>query len=51
MTSFRIFFRDLTPDAQERLLKFFDIESPTEMNWDVFPIVYIEREMDEEAKV
>jgi len=41
----KIFFRDLTPDAQGRLLKEFETTAEGE-NWDVFPIAEIEREVE-----
>ena len=34
-----IFFNDLTEEAQDRVLKAYDLERPEEMNWDVFPLV------------
>ncbi len=40
-----IYFRDLTPDAQRRLLKEFETTAEEE-NWDVFPIAEVEREME-----
>ncbi len=42
-----IYFRDLTPEAQNRLLKEFET-SAQEENWDVFPIAVIERELEED---
>lgn len=42
-----IYFRDLTPKAQSRLLKEFETTEEEE-NWDVFPIAEIEREMEED---
>ena len=41
-----IYFKDLTPDAQNRLLKEFET-SVQEENWDVFPIAEIERELED----
>lgn len=40
MNEFNIYFSDLTPDCQERLLNAFWLESPSEMNWDgdILPI-------------
>ncbi len=40
-----IYFRDLNPEAQRRLLKEFETTAEEE-NWDVFPIAEIEREME-----
>lgn len=39
---FKLYFEDLTREAQERLLEAVDAENPTEMNWDIFPIAIIE---------
>ena len=33
-----IFFRDLKPEAQKRLLKGYGVTTPEEANWDVFPV-------------
>lgn len=44
---FEIYFKDLTPDAQGRLLKGFETTAEEE-NWDVFPIAEIEREMEDD---
>jgi len=41
-----IYFKDLNPEAQNRLLKEFET-SAQEENWDVYPIAEIEREMQE----
>ncbi|MFA5394451.1 MAG: hypothetical protein WC346_00345 [Methanogenium sp.] len=43
MKQFEIFFRDLTEEAQKNLCEAFGTSSEEE-NWDVFPIVVIERE-------
>ena len=40
----KIYFRDLTPESQDRLLKEFET-SAQEENWDVFPFAEIEREV------
>ena len=42
-----IYFRDLTPEAQSRLLKEFETTAKEE-NWDVFPIAEIERELEDD---
>ena len=42
-----IYFRDLTPETQSRLLKEFET-SAEEENWDVFPIAEIERELEDD---
>jgi hypothetical protein len=41
-----IYFRDLTPKAQNRLLKDFET-SAQEENWDFFPIAEFERELED----
>jgi len=41
-----IYFRDLTPEAQNRLLKDFET-SAQEENWDIFPNAEIERELED----
>ncbi len=41
-----IYFRDLNPEAQCRLLK--EVQTTAkEENWDVFPIAEIEREIED----
>ena len=48
---FEIYFDDLTPEAQRRLLEAFEIESPDEMNWNdrIFPVATVvqDEEFDE----
>ena len=44
---FEIYFRDLNPEAQDRLLKEFATTAEEE-NWDVFPIAEIEREVEDD---
>jgi hypothetical protein len=41
MTDIDIFFSDLRPAAQRRLLDAFKIDDPAEMNWDVIGIAMI----------
>lgn len=50
MTTYELelYYDDLTPEAQARLLDTVGIKSPTEMNWDVFPITVISFEEEEE---
>jgi hypothetical protein len=43
---FPIMFEDLSPKAQEDLLAFQGVKSPSELNWDVFPVATIYREID-----
>ena len=33
-----IYFRDLTPEAQKKVLRFLKIEAPKEANLDTFPL-------------
>ncbi len=47
---FEIYFRDLIPEAQNRLLKEFETTAEEE-NWDVFPIAEIEREMEDDKNI
>ena len=41
-----IYFEDLTPAAQERLLRTFETKLDQE-NWEAVPLVAIEREVDD----
>ena len=43
MKQFEIYFCDLTPEAQVRLLKTFETTEDDE-NWEAFPLDIIERE-------
>ena len=43
-----VFFRDLTPEAQENLCEIFQTTEDDE-NWDIFPLFTLERE-DGEAE-
>jgi hypothetical protein len=40
---FKIYFKDLSPEAQMRLLEYLCIDKPEEENLDVFPIAIIPR--------
>ena len=40
---FEIYFRDLTPEAQRRLLEYLGVDKPEDENLDVFPIAIIPR--------
>ena len=44
---FKIMFGNLTPSCQKHLLEFYNIRSPDEMNWDIFPIFVLENEDEE----
>lgn len=39
---FEIYFEDLKPEVQKRLLKFCKLKDQYQMNWDVFPLAEIE---------
>jgi hypothetical protein len=41
---FNIYFSDLKEDCQKRLLEFYGIKTPEEMNLDIFPITTLYRE-------
>ena len=41
-----IFFHDLSPDAQTALLRFYNILSPADLNWDVVPLFCLEQTDD-----
>ena len=43
MPQIEIYYRDLTPEAQARILETFQTNAEEE-NWDVFPLAVIERE-------
>lgn len=36
-----LYFKDLTEDAQKRLLEEKDIKKPEEMNWDTLPLTEV----------
>jgi hypothetical protein len=38
---FELYFRDLNPEAQERLLKEVELNNASDANWDVFPIATV----------
>ena len=42
MKTFEIFFEDLTPDAQKRLLEAAGLTQEYEANWDVFSLATID---------
>jgi len=45
--SFEIYFSDLTPEAQRRLLAFWGISGPSELNLEVVPICILGEREDE----
>ncbi len=47
IVKFEIYFDDLRPEAQQRLLNKLDT-SPEDENWDVVPIAVFVREKDKE---
>lgn len=38
-----IYFKDLTPEAQKDVLKFYSFKSELDGNWDVIPLFVLER--------
>ena len=42
MTIVEIYFDNLAPQTQQELLDAFGIQTPEEMNWDIFPVTTIE---------
>jgi len=44
MEPLELYFSNLTPGAQARVLEFYQVESPEDMNWDVVPLVALERD-------
>jgi len=40
---FELYFSDLTPEAQKRLIAFWGISDPSELNLEVVPICILER--------
>ena len=48
MTTFELYFSDLTPNAQKRFLEFVGIETPEDGNFDFFPIYVMERYPEDE---
>lgn len=49
MSTFELYFSDLTEEAQKRFLKAEGIKNPEEANYDVFPIATIELDDIEES--
>jgi hypothetical protein len=43
METFDIYFDELTPDAKEAFLRFYNITYPSDMNYDIFPIASLPR--------
>jgi len=41
---FSIYFDDLKKECQRELLKFYGVDKPEDMNWDVVPVVTLEGE-------
>ncbi len=48
MKTLDLYFNDLTPEAQARVLEFYQLESQADMNWDVVPLVILERNGESE---
>jgi len=34
----KIYFDDLKPEVQKRIMEIYNINDPSDMNWDVFPL-------------
>ncbi|MBI4583224.1 MAG: hypothetical protein HY717_04295 [Planctomycetes bacterium] len=49
METLEVYFSDLTPEAQARVLEFYQVESELDMNWDVLPLVTLERDDESEG--
>ena len=41
---FEIYFSDLNEQTQQLLLEMAGVESPEEMNWDIFPLAIMDLE-------
>lgn len=39
-----IYFNDISEAKQKQLLEIFNVDSPSQMNWDVFPVAVISAE-------
>lgn len=46
-----IYFDDFKPEVQEKILKFLNIKSPEERNYDIFPIFNLLEEYDYEDDI
>jgi len=42
--AFPIYFDDLKKECQDKLLKFYKVKDPKDMNWDVIPITTLWRD-------
>ena len=49
METLELYFSDLTPEAQARVLEFYQVESEGDMNWDVVPLATLERDEGSEG--
>jgi hypothetical protein len=47
LNAVEIFFSDLKPEAQKRLLDSYGMTDPREGNWDVFPVFVLYPDTDE----
>jgi len=50
MKTFEIFFEDLTPEAQQRLLDVAGLNNVNEANWDVFSLASVDILEDNEIE-
>ena len=49
METLELYFSDLSPEAQARVLEFYQLESERDMNWDVVPLATLERDEESEG--
>lgn len=47
MITIEIYFDDLCQERQKELLEAVGVESPEDMNWDTFPVAFVDLEEDE----
>ena len=54
MNTFEIMFDDLTAEAQQKLLEFEGVQSPSDCNYEIVPVCILERDdqgMEEQGGV
>ncbi len=54
MSTFEIMFDDLKPEAQQKLLEFEGVQSPSDCNYEIVPVCVLERDdqgMEEQGGV
>lgn len=42
MKKVEIYYKNLNKETQEDLLKLFEVKTPEQMNWDIFPLEVIQ---------